>query len=244
MKINNQNLPPVPTPPNSKIPIPPAFPPLPPQSPLPPKPPIPPLPPEKIEEVNFIDPTISGNNNKKIIIWSVVLILSVLAVYGIYAAAALRKDVKNIKVSGSQVNFTWQGNDISAQLGSKETLSFFTNGGGLYSRNSANFAVIPMDKIRYLKQKYSDFTHCGSPGEAEAKSSSFPVELIANNANVERNLGKLEELVKKNNLVVFEIDGSPLQQMQISQAGKNMSMGSNMVFYLIDDVRIVQEKYQ
>ena len=240
METNNQNLPPVPEPLDSQIPTIPK----PPMPPLSPKPPLPPLPPENTEEVNFIDPEISGSNNKKIIIWSIFSVLAVIAVYGIYAAVALRKDVKNIKVSGNQVNFSWQGNDISAQLGPKGTLSFFTNGGGLYSRNSANFAVIPMDKIRYLEQKYSDFTHCGSPGEAEAKSSSSPVEIIANNANAEGNLGKLEELVKKGNIVVFEIDGSSLQNMWINQSGKDLPMGSNMVFYLVDDVRIVEEKYQ
>jgi len=179
----------------------------------------------------------------------VILVLIAIVIFGGFKIAKeLRPTPKtsDIKISGNQVTFSWQGIDISAKLGSKQTIYFFTNGGGSYSQNSANFSVIPMDKIRYLEQKYSDFIHCGSPGESEAKSSSFPIEILANNSSVERNLGKLEDLVKKQNLVVFKIEGLPLQQIQGNKSGKSFSIMTQggLLFYLIDDLQIIQEHYK
>jgi hypothetical protein len=214
--------------------------------PLIPQTPPPPLPTAgMIQKVDFIDPNVSKEKNKKAVILAVSIAAFFFVIYGIFIAKAFRKDARNIKVSGDQMSMSWKGMDISAKLASKGTISFMTNGGQMDSRNTGLFGVIPMEKVKYLKQKYTDFIHCDSPGESEAKSLEYNIEIFTNTATAEVQMSKINDLVKKGNLVVFEVDGSQLQQMQQIQAEKsNPIMSPQLFFYLVDDVRIIDEKYQ
>jgi len=223
METNNQNLPPVP---------------------------VPPLPPQKNDNINYIEPGTAKRQNKKTIIFAVVFVIIVVAVYGVFIAKAFRKDAKNINASGNSVSITLGKSNISAQLASKEMASFVINAGKASSMNTGEFAVWPMEKVKYLEQKYTDFIHCGSPGEAEGKSNLINISLIANSSAAERGLRKIEKLVEKGNLVVVEIDGSKLEQIQGLNPERTTSgmfvyeKVQPNAFYLIDDMRIVQEKYQ
>lgn len=234
METNNQNLPPVPSVPASAM------------VPSPPKLPMPPLPPEKTENVDYAEPGLKENQNRKWIIFAIVIVLIIISINAFAFMSAIHKDAQNIKVSGNQVTMKWKDIDLSAQLMPKETISFVTNGGQADSRSTGLFGVIPMDKVRYLEQKYKDIIHCGSAGEAETKSLEYTANLIANNASAENGLQSLDKLVKKGNWVEFKIDGSRMAQMQGSQSGKSFPIQSpsQLVFYLVDDVRIVQENYQ
>jgi hypothetical protein len=199
---------------------------------------------EMAQKIDYIDQGVSKEKNKKAVVLAIGIMLIFFAIYGVFIAKALRKDAKNIEVSGDQVSMTWKGMNISAKLAPRKTIAIMTNGGQMDSRNDGNFMVIPMEKVKYLEQKYTDFTHCGSPGEAEAISLYYPIEIFANSASSEMEMSKVNDLVKKGNLVVFEVDGSQLQQTQINQSGKNLPMGSNFEIYLVDNVRIIKEKYQ
>jgi len=228
MPTNNQNLPPVPAPPNSQIP------------------PVPPLAFEKTEQVNFTESGFRENQNNKWIIFAVALIFLVVSI-GVFAfSKTSRKDASDIEVSENQATFQWKNMEITAQLAPKETTSFVTNGGQLDSRNTGLFGVILSDKVRYLEQKYGDIIHCGSAGEAETKSLEYSANFIANNSNAESGLQDLDKLVKKGNWVEFEIEGSRVMNMQGNQSGKNISIRSSpeLVFYLVDYLSIVRENYQ
>jgi hypothetical protein len=157
-----------------------------------------------------------------------------------------QRSAKDIKVSGNSVSMQWQGSDMTAQLTNKETISFFSNGGQMDSLNTGSFGVIPMDKVKYLEKKYTDFIHCGSPGESEAKSIEYNIAVFPGNPAAEDAMGKISDLLKKGNLVVFELKGAKMENFQASKAGKTfpVKMSSKLVFYLVDDAQIVQENYQ
>lgn len=241
MEPNNQNLPPVS--PNTQVPSTP----IPPKPPLPPKPPIPPSPPVagNMDQVNYADPDLVNRQNKKIV-KAVIAVMIVVALVGIIYMLVTRKGSSNVKVSGNQVKFQWQDTEITAQMAPRETIAFVTNGGQTESSDAGLFGVIPSTKVRYLEQKYTDIIHCGSAGAEEVKSNEFSAYFIANDSNTKSSLQNLDKLMKKGNWVEFEIEGQPISQMQANQNGRNVTImsQSNLVFYLVDNLRIVRENYQ
>jgi len=214
---------------------------------LPPVPP-PPTPPffEKTKEIDCLEEKTWFSRYKYIIILTAIF----LAVFVIVIPRVFHKDVKNIQISGDRVSMTLGKSNISAELATKSSASFLINSGKMSSLNTGEFAVIPMEQVRYLEQKYTDFIHCDSPGEEEGKNSLINVGLIAKTSTAEMKMRDVEKLVEKGNLVVVEIYGSELKNIQglkreISSYGIFVvEKVSPNIYYLIDDIKIIKEKYQ
>lgn len=221
METNNQNLPPTPS-----LSTPPFF--------------------EETKEVNYLEKKTWFSRYKYIII----LIAIFLAIFSIVIPMVFHKDAKNIQISGDQVKMTLGKSNISAELATKSSVSFLINSGKMSSLNTGEFAVWPMEKVKYLEQKYTDFIHCDSPGEEEGKSSLINIGLIAKTSTAEMKMRDTEKSVEKGNLVVVEIDGSELKNIQ----GLKREISSYGIFvvekvrpdtyYLVDDLKIIKEKYQ
>jgi hypothetical protein len=216
------------------------------QPPLPPKPPtLSGTPGEDSMQIDLIDPEMVSAQNRsilKIVIVGFIVLALVIAFY----LVASNKGSSGTKVSGNQVAFQFQGTDIAGQLEPKETQIFVTNGGQIETNDSGLFGVIPSEKVRDLEQKYSDIIHCGSAGAEEVKSSEFSAYFLAGNSSVKAGLQKLNEFMKEQKWVEFEIEGRKISQMQGNQSGKNFTVmsQSNLVFFLVDKLKIVNEDYQ
>jgi hypothetical protein len=225
---------------------------FPPISSAPSRPPLLPKPPvlsgapgEDSMQIDLINPEMVSAQNRsilKIVIFGLIALALVIAFY----LVASNKGLSGTKVSGNQAVFQFQGEDIAGQLGSEETQGFVTNGGQTETNDSGLFGVIPSEKVRYLEQKYSDIIHCGSAGEEEVKSNEFSAYLLAGNSSAKAGLQKLNELMEEQKWVEFEIEGRKISQMQGNQNGKNFTLisQSNLIFYLVDKLKIVNEDYK
>lgn len=207
---------------------------------------------EKVEKMNYPAGGASLIKSKYLIIFiSIVLVSIVLVVLGFAVFKGSHRDAKNIQVEGNHVTMTLGKQNITAELTTKTKESFLVNSGELSSLNTGEFNVIPMETVRYLEQKYTDFIHCGSPGEEEGKSSLIYIGLIATTLTAEKEMKRVESLYKKGgNLVVIENTGSKLDKIEglkreISNYGFIVTERVKPnIYYLVDDIKIVQERYQ
>ncbi len=201
---------------------------------------------EKKGEVYFVEDRSWLARNKYLVIFGAIFLIIMVVVL----SKVLYKDAKNIQVSGNQVSMTLRKSNISAELVPESSASFLINSGKMSSLNTGEFAVWPMEKVKYLEQKYTDFIHCDSPGEEEGKSSLIDIGLIAKTSTAEMKMRDVEKLVEKGYLVVVEIEGPELKNIkglkrEISSYGAFVvEKVKPNIYYLINDIKIIKEKYQ
>lgn len=218
METNNQNLPPL------------SLPPL-----------------EETKKINYVKKRIWFSRYKYIII----LIAIFLIISAIVVPKVFHKDVKNIKVSGNQLSMILDKQTISAELSNKKSVEILINNGEMTSLNTANFVFITMEKVRYLEGKYQkSFIYCLSDGEEEAKESLLHMTVITKTKEAENNLRDIMKLIKKGNLVVTETVGQELLRIN-GLKNKQSSYGFIVVkkarpevYFLLDNMNIIKEKYQ
>nr|KKP60054.1 MAG: hypothetical protein UR55_C0018G0007 [Candidatus Nomurabacteria bacterium GW2011_GWF1_34_20]KKP62881.1 MAG: hypothetical protein UR57_C0010G0045 [Candidatus Nomurabacteria bacterium GW2011_GWE2_34_25]KKP65704.1 MAG: hypothetical protein UR64_C0020G0007 [Candidatus Nomurabacteria bacterium GW2011_GWE1_35_16]KKP82815.1 MAG: hypothetical protein UR85_C0013G0004 [Candidatus Nomurabacteria bacterium GW2011_GWF2_35_66]HAE36707.1 hypothetical protein [Candidatus Nomurabacteria bacterium] len=210
-------------------------------SPIPPPPGSPLF--KKIPETSFNEKT-WFDRYKYIIIYISIFVVIVAIQFQKYQDGG----IKDIQVSGDKISMILENSEILADLDTPKTMSFLVNN-AFSSRNLGTLIVIPMDKVKYLEQKYTDFTSCGSPGEEEGKSSIIHIGFILNNPDVNKTMDKISEMEKEGNLMIVEIDGSELKNLkgfkeEKIKYGITISKVKPDTYYLVDNIKIIKEKYK
>lgn len=209
-------------------------------SPIPPAPGSPLF--KKIPETSFNEKSWL-DRYKYIIIYITIFIIIVVVQFQKYQNSG----IKDIQVSGDKISMILEKSEILADLDTKKTMSFLVNN-AWSSPNYGTLAVIPMDKVVYLENKYSDFTSCGSPGEEEGKSSIVNIGFVLNNPSVKMTMDKISKMEEGGNLMTIDIEGSELKNIkgfkeEKPKYGISITKIKPSIYYLVDDIKIIKEKY-
>jgi len=93
-----------------------------------------------------------------------------------------------------------------------------------------------MERVKELEQRYSDFLHCGSPGETAAKNSIYSIILITADSNVEK---EIKAVIKERlSSPVIEIDGSRIDIKDHTYKGIKYPQFEREEHFLVNSVKI------
>ena len=159
------------------------------------------------------------------------------------AAAVFFKSPKEIVIDGREVTIKYGRHSIEALMQPESTDSFLVNNAFYNRSRMAGFFVIPMSRVKELKQQYGDFIHCDSPGAQAGKESVYSVFLFPLSPEVER---KIKNVMKyRLNSPVIQITGNKLDVKAHTFGGGSYygAFPQGEYYYLISDIAIIQQRY-
>ncbi len=160
------------------------------------------------------------------------------------AGVTFFKSPKEILIDGQEVTIKYGRHYIEAVMQPESTASFLVNN-AFYDRSRiAGFFVIPMPRVRELKQQYGDFLHCNSPGAEAGKASLCSAYLFPLDSETGH---KIKDVMKHRlNSPVIKITGNKLDIREHKfGTAKYYGFGSHgEYYYLISDIVITQQNYR
>lgn len=176
---------------------------------------------------------------------NIIFLIIFLAIAVFVMPKVFYKISKNIQVNGNRVVIDYGKHHIVAETQPEDKESFLVNNGSASKLSDAWFWVIPMGRVKELKEQYGDFTHCGSAGASAAQDSLCRLFLFAANPVAER---KIKEVIKySRNSPIIEIKAFKLNiagHTYKQEKYEPFDPSSPELYYLVNDVTLIKERYQ
>ncbi len=175
----------------------------------------------------------------------ILIMIAILIFVGRKAIRDTRPISKSINISGDYVTIRYGDSFIRAKMKPETIEGFWVNNGFEGKRSDGWFFVILAEQAKAMKALYGDFVHCDSPGASAAKGSLQMLVLFTADRQMR---GEIKKVIKRSlNSPIIEIKGSKLEIEEYTIRNEKYSQfDPNMPenYYLIEDIRIVQEHYQ
>ncbi|MDD4953924.1 MAG: hypothetical protein PHG40_03340 [Candidatus Omnitrophica bacterium] len=134
---------------------------------------------------------------------------------------------------------------IVAEPGPESKMTWLINGGSSSEKNRYIFSVLSMDQVNALNNKYGGYRNwatCSSGGSGEGQSSIATVILVTKDPLVQNKLAQVIKLAL--NSPVVEVTGSKLKIIEYTYNKNKVAFSAPMVYYLISDIEVTQNKYR
>ena len=157
-----------------------------------------------------------------------------------------RSGATEITQTGNNVSIAIGQHRLQAtKVGSEYSDSFLIVGGmeeGDLHFN-ALLSVIPLETAQLLTERYGNFRQCSSPGAAAGMNSVLSMALYAANPSVERKLKKINKLslAGKDPIIKMSFIGLEITDHMIEQGNHTVKVQSDIAFYLVTEVKLVQQ---
>lgn len=175
----------------------------------------------------------------------ILIAIIILIIVGYKAIRDARPISKSIDISGDYATIRYADAFIKAKIKARAIDEFLVNNGFKGKRSDGWFFVIPMEQVKALKATYGDFVHCNSPGASAGKESLQQLILFSSSPEIRE---KIKQVIKKSlNSPIIEIRGSKLEIEEYLVGSEKITQfdpNTPENYYLIEDIRIVQEHYQ